>query len=151
VLAEADEPPAVGRNGSGSALTGHPLTGHPLTGRPDVAPWNLGPDPTRDEVEKEIRRRAAARRAVGPLPGAAGASNRSGRPAVRSLQALPILGAALPRSANPLVAMVKRTIQRLVAWQIDPVIEHVNLLQRVVAEAVDPETDPRSAEVVDPN
>jgi hypothetical protein len=142
VLTEAEESPA----GVPEAIR----SGSAPTGRPDGAPWNFGPDPSREEVETEIRRRAAARRAIGPLPGAAGASSRSGRPAVRSLQALPILGAAPARSANPLIATVKRTIQRLVAWQIDPVIEHVNLLQRVVAEAVDPETDPGSAEVVHP-
>jgi hypothetical protein len=143
VLTEAEEPPAAAREA--------PSPGSAPIGRPDGASWNFGPDPTRQEVETEIRRRAAARRAVGPLPDSAGGSNRSRRPAVRSLQALPMLGAASPRSANPLVAAVKRTIQRLVAWQIDPVIEHVNLLQRVMAEAVEPETDPASAEVVDPN
>lgn len=143
VRPEAEEAPAVAREATG--------TGSTPFGRPDGTAWNFGPHPTRQEVETEIRRRALARRAVGPLPDSAGGSNRSRRPAVRSLQALPILGAAPARSANPLVAAVKRTIQRLVAWQIDPVIEHVNLLQRVVAEAVDPETDPASAAVVDPN
>ncbi len=143
VLTEAGEPPAVDREATGPKPA--------PAGRPDAPPWNFGPDPTREEVETELRRRAAARRAVGPVPGVGGGSSRSGRPAVRSLQALPILGAAPPRSANPLFAAVKRTIQRLVAWQIDPVIEHVNLLQRVVAEAVDPETEPASADVVQPN
>jgi hypothetical protein len=87
--------------------------------------WNLGPQPTRDEMEAEIRRRAMLRRtsegSVGSDPGALGA--------------LPRLHPAAARSANPLAAVVKRTVRRLVAWQIDPVIEHVNLLHWAAAEA----------------
>ena len=88
--------------------------------------WNLPSQPTRDEIEAEIRRRAGMRRT---------ANGQGPAPAIGALRDLPRLHAAAPRSANPLVAVVKRTIRRLVAWQIDPVIEHVNLLHWAVREA----------------
>ena len=142
VLTEAEEPPAAARE---AIASGRP----DRSARRDAVELRTGPDPGggRDGDPPALRRPARRR----PPSRWSRGVNRSGRPAVRSLQALPILGVPPPRSANPLVATVKRAIQRLVAWQIDPVIEHVNLLQRVVAEAVDPETEPRSAEVVDPN
>jgi hypothetical protein len=88
--------------------------------------WNLGTQPTREEMEAEIRRRADLRRtAEGREPASAGGA----------LRAIPRLHPAGPRSANPLVAGVKHVVRRLVAWQIDPVIEHVNLLHWAVTEA----------------
>jgi hypothetical protein len=92
---------------------------------PAALDWNLGAEPTRDEMEAEIRRRAGLRRtAEARQPAAAG----------EALRALPRLHPAAPRSANPLVAVVKWVVRRLVAWQIDPVIEHVNLLHWAVKE-----------------
>ncbi|MCA1845079.1 MAG: hypothetical protein LC792_18170 [Actinobacteria bacterium] len=98
----------------------------PTTGRMD---WNLAAAPTRDELEAEIRRRAMMRRTAQTDGGRERAS------AIAALRAVPRLHPAAPRSANPLVAVVKRIVRRLVAWQIDPVIEHVNLLQWAVTEA----------------
>ncbi len=88
--------------------------------------WNFGTQPSRDELEAEIRRRANLRRT---------AEEREPAPAVGALRALPRLKPASPRSANPLAAVVKWTVHRLVAWKIDPVIEHVNLLHWAVTEA----------------
>jgi hypothetical protein len=99
ILAEAEEPPDA-PNGAGPA--GAPEPG----ATPEPLAWNLGREPTRDEIEAEIRRRAIMRRAT-------------------------------ESAANPLAAVVKRIVRRLVAWQIDPVIEQVNLLHWAVKEAND--------------
>lgn len=109
---------------AGSAATHGPLD------------WNLGPEPTRDEIEAEIRRRAILRRTAGSavLATEDGAGQGSGSEALR---ALPRLRPADSSSANPLAAVVKRIVRRLVAWQIDPVIEQVNLLHWAVKEAND--------------
>lgn len=120
----------------------------PSESAPGVRPleWALGPEPTREELEAEIRRRVAIRRASGESGnlgvGVGGARGRGG--AGEALRAFPRLGPAPARSANPLAALVKRAVRRLVAWQIDPVIEQVNLLHWAVREAIDPETEPQS-------
>jgi hypothetical protein len=93
---------------------------------PAALDWNLGAEPTRDEMEAEIRRRAGLRRI---------AQVRQSAAVGEALRALPRLHPAAPRSANPLVAAVKWVVRRLVAWQIDPVIEHVNLLHWAVKES----------------
>jgi hypothetical protein len=45
------------------------------------------------------------------------------------------LGPAPARSSRPGVGVVKRLIRRATGWQLDPVIEHVNRLQRATLEA----------------
>jgi len=110
----------------------------PKDGRP---PWDVGPEPTREELEAEIRRRAALRRGAASLSAAAGVSTDSGATAlpvpasvVRPLRSLSPLGPAAARSVRPVATLVKRVVRLLVAWQIDPVIDHVNLLHRAVIE-----------------
>jgi DNA-directed RNA polymerase specialized sigma24 family protein len=74
--------------------------------------------------------RRAARRA-GPE------ANLPGTAASRPLLALPPLHPAPPRSPKAGVGLVKRVVHKLVGWQIDPVIEHVNRLHRAVLEAIE--------------
>jgi hypothetical protein len=124
----------------GEDATGSSSDSAATVGRLD---WTLGSEPTRDEIEAEIRRRAAIRRATGASGdaglGVGGVRGRGG--AIEALRAFPRLGPAPPRSANPLAALVKKTVRRLVAWQIDPVIEQVNLLHWAVREAIDPQDE----------
>ena len=98
--------------------------------------WQLPSGATRADVEAEIRRRAAdrraGRRAVEETVSGQG-------PTARTLRAMPLLGPVPPRSARKPVAVVKYVVSRLVDWRINPVIEHVNLLQRAVLDAVDPD------------
>jgi hypothetical protein len=111
----------------------------------DPGPWRLGPEPTREELEAEIRRRAAIRsggvgpgalrKADGTLPGTA---------ASRPLLAVPPLGPAPARSAKPGVGLVKQAVRRLVGWQVDPVIEHVNRLHRATLEAIEARGEPET-------
>jgi hypothetical protein len=119
----------------------------PAAGGPvEVAPrpagqgpaWDLPSGATRADVEAEIGRRAAERRAQRR---AAEETVSGHRPAARTLRALPLLGPEEPRSARKVVAVVKQVVSRLVDWRINPVIEHVNLLHRAVLDAVDVEGD----------
>ena len=127
VLAEVDEVPD---GSNGAALAGAAGSGAPRA----PLDWNLGDQATRDEIEAEIRRRASLRRTAGSgvLASDDGRGPASGNEALR---AIPRLRPANSSSANPLAALVKRIVRRLVAWQIDPVIEHVNLLHWAVKEA----------------
>jgi hypothetical protein len=112
------------------------VAGEPDGGQGQAPAWDLGPDPTREELEAEIRRRAALRRTA--ATGGTGPSDDAGsRPPVPPLSSLPLLGPVPPRSTRPVAALVKRVVRRLVAWQIDPVIEHVNLLHRAVVRTVE--------------
>jgi hypothetical protein len=107
---------------------------------PDPGPWRLSPDPDRDEIQAEIQRRAAVRSVGGSGEAARRAgpeANLPGTAASRPLLALPPLHPAPPRSPKPGVGLVKRVVHKLVGWQIDPVIEHVNRLHRAVLEAIE--------------
>lgn len=106
----------------------------------DPGPWNLEGEPGREELQAEIRRRAALRRGGGvaverdrDFPGTA---------ASRPLLAIAPLGPAPARSGKPGVGFVKRVVRRLVGWQIDPVIEHVNRLHRATVEAIENQEPP---------
>jgi hypothetical protein len=107
---------------------------------PDPGPWRLSPEPDRDEIQAEIQRRAAVRSAgsSGEAARRAGPeANLPGTAASRPLLALPPLHPAPPRSPKAGVGLVKRVVHKLVGWQIDPVIEHVNRLHRAVLEAIE--------------
>jgi hypothetical protein len=100
-------------------------------------PWSLEPGSGRQALEDEVRRRAAAdrsseRRGVAPAPVVAGPLRH-----LLPLTPVPTL------SRRPIFGVVKRAVRRLVAWQIDPVIDHVNLLHRAAIDAVEArETEP---------
>jgi hypothetical protein len=111
--------PAAGDNDTGGAGNGE---------RPRAEPWRLGAGPDRDEIETEIRRRAEQDRAA-----------ESTRPVAPSwpLHLLTPLHPAPVQSAKPLFRLVKQVVHRLVAWEVVPIVEQVNHLQRATIEAVD--------------
>ena len=112
--------------------------------RPVPGPaWDLPAEPTREEVEAQIRRRAAERRVGSQAAAAAQAGQRT---AGRTLRAMPLLGPEPPRSARFSAAVVKQVVSRLVDWRINPVIEHVNLLHRAVLDAVGSDSQPETSE-----
>ena len=146
VLAAADEvvegagPGAASDAGSRAEDLAWERAAEAATLEPESRPaWELPPEPTREEVEAQISRRAAERRA-----GRRAAGTAQARQASRTLRAMPLLGPEPPRSARLSAAVVKQVVSRLVDWRINPVIEHVNLLHRAVLDAVDP--DPETGE-----
>jgi hypothetical protein len=99
--------------------------------RPRREPWSLEPGCGRHTLEEEVRRRAAADRSsergsVVPAPEVASPLRH-----LLPLTPVPTL------SRRPIFGAVKRVVRRLVAWQIDPVIDHVNLLHRAAIDAVE--------------
>lgn len=105
--------------------------------------WDLPPDPTREDLEAEIARRAAQHRAVTrPATGSSAADAASSARSTLALRGLPFLGPEAPRSARLVPHLVKQVMSRLVDWRINPVIEHVNVLHRAVLEAVEPSPPP---------
>ncbi len=84
------------------------------------------------EIAAAIRAGAAARR---------DASERSPRPAAgvasTGLRMIPPLEAAPPRSSKPGVASLKRLQRRVLGWQFDWTIQHVNRLHRATVDAID--------------
>ena len=102
-------------------------------------PWPRGPDATREAIQAEVERRAAARRSQAALDPTVA---RRRKDAVLALRALAPLGPAPIRSRKPGVARLKRVVRRLTGWQVDPVVEHVNRLHRAVLHALEAQNGP---------
>ncbi|HYH47995.1 MAG TPA: hypothetical protein VEG38_00470 [Acidimicrobiia bacterium] len=89
--------------------------------------WNVSSrGASREEVEAEVRRRAAqAREEEATSPQAA----------AWPLQMLTPLAPAPTESSQPLFRLIKRYVHRLVAWEIVPIVEQVNHLHRATLES----------------
>lgn len=104
-------------------------------------PWQIdrrAPDRARIEAQIVARARSAelqhtAHRSAVEAGSAHGAR---GRNPVDPLLALGPMHRPQPNSARPGVAPVKRVIDRLIGWQIDPLASRVEALQRATVEAV---------------
>ncbi|MBW3642750.1 MAG: glycosyltransferase family 4 protein [Actinobacteria bacterium] len=104
----------------------------PPPSRLEALPWPP-PGASRGEVMAVVQGRAEAERRVrgtaaplAPGPRSAGAS---------VLARLPPLRSPVP-AGRPSRRLVKRLTRRLVAWQVDPIVAHVNRLHRAVLDAV---------------
>jgi hypothetical protein len=119
-------------------------------GRSDVAPapkepWAFDGAPDRETVMAEIVARAAAHRGVvvpGPSAAAASSSAASAPPraANRSsapLRRVPSLNLPSTASARFGAGLTKRLVRRLTAWELQPIVEQVNVLQRAAVEAAE--------------
>lgn len=102
--------------------------------------WNLPPEPTREELEAEIRRRATERRSG---PAGAGGAQPGHRTAGRTIRAMPLLDSEPLPSGRRAVDVVKRVVGRLTNWRVNPVIERVNVLHQALLESFDPD-DPQA-------
>ena len=116
----------------------HPVLGH---GR-DLPAWS---GTTREALQRDVRRRAAVVREARE----ARESGAAGRTAGRSSASLPLreiapLGHAPIRSPKPGVAYVKRLVRKLVAWQLDPIIQHINRLHRATLDSLERAATERS-------
>lgn len=87
---------------------------------------------TRESLQRDVRRRAAAVRA-----GREGAEPQHRSSVAAPLREIAPLGHAPIRSPKPGVAYVKRIVRKLVGWQLDPIIQHINALQQATIMAVE--------------
>lgn len=90
-------------------------------------------DVDRDAVMAEVRSRAADLRGVAYRPEGQPRPTRASAP----LRRVPYLAPPAPVSARPGVGLVKRLQRRVTAWQIDPLVHHLNHLRDAAIEAVD--------------
>ena len=100
--------------------------------------WTIPPGSGREAIEAEVRRRAAGDReadAANPLS------------ASWPLHMLAPLAPSPTASSKPLFRLVKRYVHRLVAWEVVPIVEQVNHLQRATIEALDRHTESAAAEL----
>jgi hypothetical protein len=133
--------PAVAEDGSGSG--GGAGAGAAAHGR---EPWTVPVGAGREAVEAEVRRRAAHDREADAI---------SPQAAAWPLQTLMPLAPSPAESSKPLFRLIKQYVHRLVAWEVVPIVEQVNHLQRATIESFDRQatvaTDPRSAPPADTN
>lgn len=87
---------------------------------------------TREALQRDVRRRAAAVRA-----GRAASEPGARASATAPLREIAPLGHAPVRSPKPGVAFVKRLVRKLVGWQLDPIIQHVNRLHQATVASVE--------------
>ena len=106
-------------------------------GRPTDS-WGLAAGAAREDIEAEVRRRAATDR-----------EDDAANPASASwpLHMLAPLAPAPTGSSKPLFRLVKRAVHRLVAWEVVPIVEQVNHLQRASIEALDRHTEAETVEL----
>jgi hypothetical protein len=125
--------PADGGRGGDESSTGRPA-------------WTVRPGAGREAVEAEVRRRAAQDRADDATSLVA---------ASWPLQMLTPLAPAPTESSRPLFRLIKQYVHRLVAWEVVPIVEQVNHLQRAAIESFDRQAtaapDPRKAPPADTN
>ena len=95
-------------------------------------PWAVASGAPREEIEAEVRRRAAAHRETD-----------TANPVSASwpLHMLAPLAPAPTGSSKPLFRLIKRYVHRLVAWEVVPIVEQVNHLQRATIESLDRRTE----------
>lgn len=114
-----------------------------------VAPAIVGPfpDPSRradgsidrDALQALVRERAGhtGTRIAHHRPWATGSGSSAARPRPLAVRRLGLYAGATPTSARPGVSMVKRVIQRLTAWQVDPLAHQLNSLHTAVRTDLD--------------
>ncbi|HEU5151009.1 MAG TPA: glycosyltransferase family 4 protein [Iamia sp.] len=103
----------------------------------DVAPepWPATGDRTR--IQAEIEARATAARG-GAASGRSWAGAGGERPALSApVRRVGVITAPAPVSARPGVSLLKRLIRRVIYWEIQPLTDQVNRLQRATADALD--------------
>ena len=96
---------------------------------------------SREAVEAEVRRRAAAHR-----------EHEAANPVSASwpLHMLHPLAPAPSGASNALFRLVKRSVHRLVAWEVVPIVEQVNHLQRATIESLERHAEAAAVETQRP-
>jgi glycosyltransferase involved in cell wall biosynthesis len=116
------------------------LGGHVVA--PAPAGWPVGGGVELRTVQEAIDSRAAVVRG-GPSAARSGTPGQRKRFAAPSapLRRLRPLTPPAPVSARPGVSLLKRLVRRIVAWEVDPLADQLNALQRATTEAIDAQTD----------
>lgn len=136
---DADRLRAAGLNGPRLAVSeeawwsapieiGTDRSGEETEAAPRRQPPNVAPGASREELEALVRRRAATDR-----------ESESANPVAPSwpLHMLTPLAPAPAEASKPLFRVVKRIVHRLVAWEVVPIVEQLNHLQRATIESID--------------
>jgi glycosyltransferase involved in cell wall biosynthesis len=98
-------------------------------------PWPA--DGGRDRIQAEIEERATAARG-GAASGRTWTGSDGRGPALSAqVRRIGAITAPAPVSARPGVSLVKRLIRRTIYWEIEPITDQVNRLQRATADALD--------------
>lgn len=115
----------------------HPVAGGTAAPAVSAEPWHVPAGASREVVEAEVRRRAAVHR-----------EHESANPVSPSwpLHMLHPLSPAPTGAPNALFRLLKRFVHRLVAWEVVPIVEQVNHLQRATIESLDRHADAAEAQ-----
>lgn len=105
----------------------------PATTAPPLSPAPL----TAADFEALLRRRAARQRPAAPLRGGVAPGGVAAGRASLALRHLPRMQRAPVRSNKVGGAVLKRALAKLLAWQFDWVIQHVNQLHQATIDALD--------------
>jgi glycosyltransferase involved in cell wall biosynthesis len=118
-----------------------------VSGTTDEPAWDLDGENLFTAVQTQVRERARRTRGGdvpftggtpgAPAPGPAAAPARAGGAGTLPVRRLPGYARPPATSLRPGVSQVKRSIRRLISWEIEPVIHHQQLLQQAVAASVD--------------
>jgi len=106
------------------------------------AGWPVEGGVERSAVQEAVEARAAVVRG-GPSSarsGSAGDRRRFAAPSAPLRRLRPLTPPA-PVSARPGVSLLKRFARRVMAWEVDPLADQLNALQRATTEAIDAQTD----------
>jgi hypothetical protein len=106
------------------------------------AGWPVEGGVDRAAVQDAVEARAAVVRG-GPSAARSGSQGERRRFAAPSapLRRLRPLTPPAPVSARPGVSTLKRLVRRVMAWEVDPLADQLNALQRATTEAIDAQTD----------
>jgi len=104
-------------------------------------PWPVAGGVDRDRVQREVQARATTTRGGRTVVRAPSGGRRAVAAPSAPLRRLGPLTRPAAVSARPGVSAVKKLIRRVVAWEIDPLAEQLNRLQRATTEAVEAQTE----------
>lgn len=117
----------------------------------EPADWPSGGADLREQVQAEVRARAARRRGgpVRPATLNGQATGNRHKSLSTSVRSLPPLAPPPPVSGRPGATLLKRVVQRGVGWMVDPVYWQVNALRDATVRALD-QTDTQLEDVPHP-
>lgn len=109
---------------------------------PPAAPWPSPSKATRSVVERAIRARAAVEREGAGTSQSDARVHRAVAPADQHaasapLRRVPALQLPAPVSPRPGATPLKRVIQRLTRWELEPLVRQINELQRAAVESLE--------------